>query len=119
MTKSRKEKTDAFRKDINKARVHIRKFIIMMVGLYIGFHVMIHFLKLDVDLIVMAISIGIGVVIFGSLFYTAYQIKKGRQLLEGPNKENPEQTIIIKELKMEVNDLKKEIAWLKSIRDDK
>lgn len=115
--KTRAEKKAEFRGILKEARQQVRNYIIMMVGIYIGFHVMTSFMRLDIDLVVTAISGGLGVAIFVMLFYTTYQIKKGRALLEGPNKEDPENIIIIKELKLEVNDLKKEIAWIKSIRE--
>lgn len=117
MMKTRSEKKAEFRGILKEARQQVRQYIIMMVGIYIGFHVMTSFMKVDIDLIVTAVSGALGVAIFAMLFLTTYQIKKGRGLLEGPNKEDPEKTLIIKELKKEVNDLKKEIAWLKTIRE--
>lgn len=115
--KTRAQKKAEFRGILKEARQQVKQYIIMMVGIYIGFQVMTSFMKVDVDFVVTAISGGLGVVIFAMLFYTTYRIKKGRTLLEGPNKEDPEQTLVIKDLKAEVNDLKKEIAWIKSIRE--
>jgi len=115
--KTRAEKKAEFRGILKEGRAQVRQYIIMMVGIYIGFHVMTSFIGLDVNFVVTVMSGGLGVGIFAMLFYTTYQIKKGRALLEGPNKEDPENIIIIKELKAEVNDLKKEIAWIKSIRE--
>ena len=115
--KTRAEKKAEFRGILKEARQQVRQYIIVMVAVYIGFQVMTSFMRLDVELVVTAISGGLGVAIFAMLFFTTYRIKKGRALLEGPNKEDPEQTLVIKELRDEVNDLKKEIAWIKSIRE--
>ncbi len=115
--KTRAEKKAEFKGILKEGRQQVRQYIIMMVGVYIGFHVMTGFMRVDIDIVVTAMSGGLGVAIFAMLIYTTYQIKKGRALLEGPNKEDPENIIIIKELKAEVNDLKKEIAWIKSIRE--
>ena len=88
-----------------------------MVAIYIGFQVMTSMLKLPADLVSMSISGGLAIVILVTLMLTVYKIKKGMNFLEGPRHEDPEQTLQIKELKAEVNDLKKEIAWIKSIRE--
>jgi len=114
--KTRAQKKAEFKGVLKEARQQVRQYIIVMVGIYIGFHVMTSFMKLDIDFVVTAMSGGLGVAIFAMLFYTTFQIKKGRSLIEGPDKEDPEKTLQVKELKAEVNDLKKEIAWLKSIR---
>lgn len=116
-SKTREQKRKEFRKTLDGARKQIRTFIIMMVAIYIGFQVMTSMLKLPADLLSMAISIGLAVVILVTLLYTVYQIKIAKALFGGSNEEDPEQTLMVKMLKAEVNDLKKEIAWIKSIRE--
>jgi len=116
-SKTREQKKKEFRKTLDGARKQIRTFIIMMVAIYIGFQVMTSMLKLPADLVSMAISIGLAIVILVALMYTVIQIKITKKLLEGSDQEDPEQTLVVKGLKAEVNDLKKEIAWIKSIRE--
>ncbi len=113
--KTREQKKKEFRKTLDSGRKQIRTFIIMMVAIYIGFQVMTSYLKLPADLLSMAISIGLAVVILVTLMYTVYKIKTATKALL--QDEDDEKTFVIKELKVEVNDMKKEIAWMKTIRE--
>lgn len=79
--KTRKEKQAEFRQTIQGARKRIREFIIMMVGVYIGFQVMISFFNFDVSMVALGISAALAIVIIAALMYTVYQIKLAKALI--------------------------------------
>lgn len=78
---NKKLSKEEFREKVKQATKIIKKYIIMMIGLYIGFTVMTGFLRFEKSQASMIISLGLGLAIVGMLIYNIIIIKQAKQRL--------------------------------------
>lgn len=67
---------------VNKSTKLIKHYIIIMIGLYIGFALLTDFMHFDKSIIEMIILVLLALIILGSLMYVVFMIRNAKKALE-------------------------------------